>query len=51
MTHAAITAARRGRQAGVATPGPLPWPAAALVIGSLSAGLWLGIVWLVATLL
>ena len=29
---------------------PLPWPAAILTIGTLSAGLWLGIGWLVATL-
>jgi hypothetical protein len=30
---------------------PLAWPAAALAIGTLSAGLWLGIGWVVATLL
>jgi hypothetical protein len=36
---------------GVAVaPRRLPWPAAALAIGSLSAGLWLGIVWLVTAL-
>jgi hypothetical protein len=31
-------------------PAALPWPAAALTIGTLSAGLWLGIFWLVAAL-
>jgi hypothetical protein len=40
---------QHGRSA--AAPAPPPWPAAALAIGSLSAGLWLGIVWLAATLL
>jgi hypothetical protein len=29
---------------------PLAWPAAMLTIGTLSAGLWLGIGWLVVTL-
>lgn len=30
---------------------PLPWPAAALAIAVFSAGLWLGIGWMVVTLL
>jgi hypothetical protein len=30
---------------------PLPWPAAALLIVTLSAGLWLGLGWLAVTLL
>jgi hypothetical protein len=54
MIDAAIsnTGRRDGRgHAGTAEHAPLPWPAAALAIGSLSAGLWLGIGWLVATLL
>ena len=47
------------RLSGTATPlnpprgaetTPLPWPAAMLTIGTLSAGLWLGIGWLVTTL-
>jgi hypothetical protein len=29
---------------------PLPWPAAVLVIGTLSTGLWLGICWAVSLL-
>jgi len=29
---------------------PLPWPAAMLTIGVLSAGLWLGIGWLAVAL-
>jgi hypothetical protein len=36
------------RPAGVAAP--LPWPAAALTIGMVSAGLWLGVGWVVAAL-
>jgi hypothetical protein len=31
--------------------GPLPLPVAVLTIGTLSAGLWLGIGWLIAALL
>ena len=33
------------------TAAPLPWPAAALTIAALSAGLWLGLGWVVVTLL
>ena len=36
------------RPAGVASP--MPWPAAALTIGVASAGLWLGVGWVVAAL-
>jgi hypothetical protein len=38
------------RVAAIEVASPLPWPAAALAIGSLSAGLWLGLAWLAATL-
>ncbi len=52
MTQAAITFMRRGRRHGaVVAPAPLAWPAAALLIGLLSAGLWLGIFRLAAALL
>jgi hypothetical protein len=50
MTHAAITAKTR-RPEAVATPERLPWSGAALAIGSLSAGLWLGIFRLLEALL
>ena len=39
-----------GMGRGDASPAPLPWPAAALTIGTLSAGLWLGIGWAVFAL-
>lgn len=38
------------RRAEAVSPAPLPWPAAALAIGTLSAGLWFGIGWVVAAL-
>jgi hypothetical protein len=34
------------RRAAARAPAPLPWPVAALAIGSLSAGLWAGLGWL-----
>jgi len=48
---AAERALADGMPAAAAGPRPLPWPAAALAIGALSAGLWLGLGWLAATLL
>jgi hypothetical protein len=39
-----------GERSGQAEPAPLPWAMAALTIGGLSAGLWVGIGWMVATL-
>ena len=50
IIKATITGAAR-RQAANAMPERLPWPGAALAIGSLSAGLWLGIFWLAGALL
>jgi hypothetical protein len=40
-----------GAAAARAEAARLPWPVAALTIGSLSLGLWLGIGWLVLHLL
>jgi hypothetical protein len=47
MAEARVKAAPAAR----ARPSPLPWPVAALTIGSLSVGLWIGIGWLVSILL
>jgi hypothetical protein len=44
-------AAAGGFTGAMAGARPLPWPAAALVIGMLSTGLWLGLGWLAVTLL
>ena len=48
MVHGAAIS-DTARHAGAASA-PLPWPATALTIGMLSAGLWLGVGWAVAAL-